>query len=68
MNKISFLGALGGVIGTILIASMFPLYGLSVWLISNILLGYTNRHDKNQVMMYIIYEIVTAYGVYNYLR
>ncbi len=68
MNKISFLGALGGIIGTILVAVMFPLYGLSVWLISNILLCYTNRNDKNQVVMYIIYEIVTAYGVINYLR
>lgn len=68
MNKISFLGSSIAVIGAILISLMMPLYGLLLWLLSNILLGYTNRKDKNQLSMYILYQIITLIGVINYLR
>jgi hypothetical protein len=67
-NKLSFIGSSLGLVGAILISAMYPIYGLSLWLVSNIILGHINKQDIHQYRMYIIYELITIYGLYNYLR
>lgn len=56
------------IIGMILVTFKYPLYGFSVWSISNIWLGYINRADKGQLYMYAIYEIFSIWGIINYFR
>jgi len=56
------------VIGMILVAFQYPLYGMGIWSISNIWLGYINRKDKGQLYMYIIYEVFSIVGVCNYTQ
>ncbi len=55
------------VLGMILVTFKFPLYGMLVWSVSNVGLGYINRDDKGQLYMYAIYELFSIWGVINYL-
>lgn len=65
MSKVA---PLMGIIGMILVSFEFPLYGMLIWSISNPLLAYINRNDKGQIYMYVIYEIFSIIGAYNYLN
>lgn len=56
------------VIGMILVTFQYPLYGMIIWSVSNLWLGYINRNDRGQLYMYAIYEVFSLIGVYNYLR
>ena len=67
-NKLSYISSIIALSGAILISAMYPLYGLSLWFVSNILLAYVNKNDIHQYRMYIIYELITIYGLYNYLN
>jgi hypothetical protein len=62
-NKISFLGVIAGITGSFLVATNILIYGFIIFILSNILLGYTNKHDKNQVVLFIIYTIINIYGI-----
>ncbi len=55
------------VLGMVLVSFKYPLYGMLIWSVSNLMLGYINRKDKGQLYMYLIYEIFSVIGVMNYL-
>jgi len=64
---LSLIGASLALIGAVLISATYPLQGLSIWILSNVILGYVNKADKNQLFMYMGYEVITVVGVYNYM-
>jgi len=57
-----------GIVGQILLSFEYPAYAMFIWIFSNILLGYANRHDKGQVIMYAVYTIFCFIGIYNFMR
>lgn len=65
--NLSLIGSRIAISGAILISAKYPIYGLILWVFSNIILGYVNRMDKQQLYMYAAYEIITLWGIYNYL-
>lgn len=64
---LSFVGSRLAISGAILISAKYPIYGLIIWVFSNIILGYINKNDKQQLYMYCAYEIITLWGIYNYI-
>ncbi len=55
------------VLGMVLVTYKYPLYGMLVWSVSNVWLGWINRYDKGQLYMYAVYELFSIIGVYNYV-
>jgi hypothetical protein len=67
MNKLSFIGVIIAITGNILMVLNNIRYGCILFLFSNIMLGYVNRHDKNQIILFSVYQIIAIYGIYNTL-
>ena len=67
MNKLSFIGVSLSIIGNILMVTNNIVYGCSIFLFSNIMLGYVNRHDHNQIVLYLVFQIIAIYGIYQSL-
>jgi hypothetical protein len=66
-NKLSFVGVIIAISGNILMVNDKIIYGCILFLFSNVMLGYTNRHDKNQIILFSVYQIIALYGIYNTL-
>lgn len=66
-SKISAIGVILGITGAILVAFNLSLYGMIVWVPGNLCLLYVNRTDKNQVTLWIVYEIINIIGIVNYI-
>jgi hypothetical protein len=62
-NKLSFIGVLISIIGNILIVSNLVLYGCTLFLFSNVILCYVNKNDKNQIVLYFVFQIIAIYGI-----
>lgn len=56
-----------GIAGQVLLSFEYPLWALVIWIPANFILGYTNRHDKGQIVMYAVYITFCLIGIYNYL-
>jgi hypothetical protein len=62
-NKLSFLGVSISIIGNIFLVTDMVLYGCILFLFSNVMLGYVNKHDKNQIVLYAVFQIIAIYGI-----
>jgi hypothetical protein len=66
-NKISLVGCVLGIIGCLLVAFNFSFFALIVWVPGNLCMIYVNKADKNQLFMWVIYEIINIIGIVNYI-
>jgi hypothetical protein len=66
MTRLSFIGMVLSLAGNILITLINPVYqvyGFSIFLVSNMILGYVNRKDYNQVILYFGFQILALYAI-----
>jgi uncharacterized membrane protein YhhN len=66
MNKLSFVGVILSFTGNVFVTlntTSYQVYGFEIFLVSNIILGYVNRKDFNQVGLYIGFQVLAIYGI-----